>query len=95
MPQWIVTALFFVFVVHLVIFGRKWWQQRTLRLLTTTSTFVLLVLSFGLRLVAQDVTLLGVEVSWPPRVLAWGTALLTLALWLRERRTRVVPAPVG
>ena len=88
MPHWLIQSLLVVFGVHLLLFGRAWLRQRTLRLAVTTVTFALLVVAFALRLGLPDVQVAGVAIWWLPRVCGWGGALLSLSLWLRERAQR-------
>ncbi len=88
MPQWLVQTLLVVFAVHLLLFGRAWWRNRTLRLAVTTATFGLLVTSFSLRLAAPELAVGGVAVWWLPRVAGWVGAVASVTLWLRERRGR-------
>ena len=88
MPRWLVSALLVVFAVHLVAFGRLAAKRRELRFVVVTVTFALLVIAFSLRLWAPRLTLGGVALYWFPRVAAWISAAVSLALYVRHRRRR-------
>lgn len=81
--EWPVVLLA-VFVTHLPFFALRWWRTRELRHAATTFTFVLLVATYGLRVVAPELHLGGAPAWERVRVVAWAAAAVSLALLARH-----------
>lgn len=74
------VVLLIVFVTHLPFFALRWWRTRELRHAATTLTFVLLVVTYGLRVVAPELPIGGVPAWQRVRVAAWAAAAVSLAM---------------
>ncbi len=79
-------VLLVVFIVHLLVFARRVWQRRQFTDAITCVTFLLLVLSFGVRLWMPTWVIYDLQVFTIVRRLAWVTAAWTVLLWIRQRR---------
>jgi hypothetical protein len=82
------AALLAVFAVHLAAFGRLAWLRRERYYAVASLTFVLLVGVFALRLWAPEWELGGHPASRYLRVAAWGSAAVSLSLFVRRRARR-------
>ena len=80
MPDWWPRLLLFVFVTHAPFFALRWWRRRELRFLASTITFVLLALTYGLRVFAPELSFAGVALFWWVRIPAWGAAVISIGL---------------
>ncbi len=78
------TLLFWVFVTHLPFFVWRYAKTRELRFAATSITFVLLSLTYGVKLWAPDASLWGTPLFWWLRVPAWIAAALSLGLLARH-----------
>jgi hypothetical protein len=85
MPDWWPPFLLAVFVLHLPFFGFRYHRTRELRYGATTFTFVLLVITYALRVFAPAASLVGAP-SWQVvRVIAWISAATSITLLVRHR----------
>ncbi len=74
------VVLLFVFATHLPFFALRWWRTRETRHAATTLTFVLLVITYGIRVLAPELHI-GVTPAWERvRVVAWAAAAVSLAM---------------
>lgn len=81
--EWPVVLLA-VFVTHLPFFAWRWWRTRELRHAATTLTFALLVVTYGLRVVAPELRIGGTPAWEQVRVVAWAAAAVSLAMLARH-----------
>ncbi len=84
-PEWANAALLALFAAHLVAFGRLTWVRRQLQYAVATTTFFLLVGVFSLRLWLPDWALAGIAVHQWLRWAAWGSAAISLGLFLHRQ----------
>ena len=82
-PGW-VQLLLVVFTIHLLIFAERTWRRRQLGDGVTTVTFLLLVLSFGLRLGWPTWPVGDLALYTLLRYMAWVTAACSILLWIRR-----------
>jgi hypothetical protein len=81
MPEWLVTALFLIFVIHLVVFGRLAVNRKLPYYWLVTAVFATLSVSFGLRLFSPDLMLGSLAAYQLFRYFAWLLAAITIP-WL-------------
>ena len=85
MPSWWPSLLLFVFLTHMPFFALRWWRTREPRYLATTITFLLLSVTYGLRVFAAELSFQGAPVHWWVRVPAWAAAAVSLTLFFRAK----------
>ena len=78
------VVLLAVFATHLPFFALRWWRTRELRHAATTLTFVLLVATYGMRVVAPELHIGAVPAWERVRVVAWAAAAVSLAMLFRH-----------
>ena len=88
MPEPLDQALLALFAIHLVVFVRLSWLRRQPRYLLASTTFLLLVAVFSLRLWAPEWSLAGVALHRWLRWGAWGSAAVSLGLLLYRQPWR-------
>ncbi|MDA0336570.1 MAG: hypothetical protein O2782_15520 [bacterium] len=88
MPEWTNAALLVLFGAHLLAFGRLTMVRRQLHYAVAATTFLLLVCVFSLRLWLPHWALAGVAVHQWLRCAAWGSAAISVALFLGRRWRR-------
>lgn len=84
--------LLFVFVTHLPFFAWRYARTREIRYAATSLTFALLVVSYGLRVLAPGASIGGVELHRIARVPALASAVVSLGLLLRHHARSLRPA---
>lgn len=82
------SLLYIVYAIHLAIFGFFWWRRREWVYGILVATFVLLLLSHTLRVYAPQAGIGAVAAYCPPRVAAWITAAMGLAMLVIRRLQR-------
>ena len=91
MPDWLVIMLLLVFVVHLVIFSRLAIKRRLPYYWLVSAVFAVLVISFGLRVIAPE-WMLGPLAGYQLfRYFAWLLATITIPwmfirLWNKRKK---------
>jgi hypothetical protein len=79
-PEWWPVLLLAVFATHLPFFALRWHRTREARHAATTLTFVLLVATYALRVLAPELRI-GDAPAWERvRVVAWVSAAVSIAL---------------
>lgn len=74
-----------VFCVHLIAFGFRYLRTRRFSDGVVGVTFLLLVISYSLRIWAPEWVISQMSVSTVVRRFAWGTAVLSVGLLIRRR----------
>jgi hypothetical protein len=82
------TLLFTIYAIHLAIFGLLWWRRRQGVYGVLTVTFVLLILSYGLRVYTPEARIGSLAAYWPPRVASWIGVVTGLTLLVVRRLRR-------
>ena len=85
MPDWWPTLCLIVFTTHAPYFAWRYRRTGEPRFAATTATFVLLSLTYGLRVFAPDVAVAEISLWQWARVPAWLAAALSLGLLARHR----------
>ena len=81
-PDWWPALLLFVFATHAPFFAWRWWRTGEARFAATTLTFALLCLTYGLRVLAPELTLGGRPAHEPARAVALTSAVVSIGLLL-------------
>jgi len=87
MSSSITAALIVLFAIHLIAFARLGLKRREPYYAALVMLFALLTASFGLRLLAPEAVVGGIEVYRVLRMLAWISAAITLS-WTALRLIR-------
>lgn len=85
MPDWLVIALLVLFAVHLAVFFRLFLKRGEKYYLAASFTFLLLVLTFAVRLWWAEAAVAGYSLFWILRIAAWISAAFSIS-WLIKRR---------
>lgn len=85
MPTWLVIALLVLFAVHLAVFFSLFIKRGEKYYLAASFTFLLLVLTFAVRLWWADAAVAGYSLFWVLRIAAWISAAISIS-WLIKRR---------
>ena len=85
MPDWGNAALLILFGAHLAVFGRLAWRRRQIQYIVASTTFLLLVAVFSMRLWVPEWTIAGFAAHRLLRCAAWASAALGLTLWILRR----------
>jgi len=82
--------LLFVFVTHLPFFAWKYHRTRELRFAATSFTFALLVVAYGIRVFAPELSWHDHPLFQLVRIAAWLSAALSIGLLLRHHLRRAL-----
>lgn len=85
MADWVAALLLVVFLIHLAIFARLALRRREAYYFAVTTTFTLLVIAFGLRLIGPELRTGGLLLHELFRTIAWVSAAISIG-WLLARR---------
>lgn len=85
MPNWLIALLLAIFLIHFVIFARQYYRRKENYYLAASFTFLLLVLTFSIRLWWPDLNIAGYSAFWMFRIGAWISAAVSIS-WLLYRR---------
>ncbi len=77
-------VLLVVFTIHLLVFAQRTRRRRQLSDAVTMVTFLLLVMSFGLRLAWPALALGNLALYALLRYMAWVSAACSILLWIRR-----------
>jgi hypothetical protein len=88
MPEWMPPLLLCVFGSHMPFFAWRYHRTRQLRYAATTLTFVLLTISYALRVFAPEATQAGIPLHMYVRVPAWISAVVSIGLLLQHHVSR-------
>ena len=80
MPSWWPTLLLVVFVTHMPFFAWRYLRTGERRHAATTVTFLLLIVAYGIRVLAPDAMWHGVSLFEIARVPAWCAAAVCLGM---------------
>ena len=78
-------ALIVLFGAHLLAFAALWWRRRQPHLLWLVLTFMLLVSSSLVTLLAPTLSLGGLTLSWHLRIAAWSASAVAVVALIRRR----------
>ena len=84
MSQWMPAILLCVFATHLSLFAWLYHRTHELRYAAATLTFVLLTVTYGLRIFAPELAWHGWPLHQEVRVIAWLAAGMSIVLLLHH-----------
>jgi hypothetical protein len=85
MPNYFFEIIIFIFLVHFIIFLRLSLLHKKIPYILATASFFLLIAYAAMRVWAPQVMCFHHHGYTYFRVLAWGTSITTLTLYLRSR----------
>jgi hypothetical protein len=88
MPDWLLTVLVAIFVIHLFLFSRRALQRHEAYYYVVCVTFLLLIVSFSIRLAGLQITIGSIRVDAALRIAAWITAAIGISLLLHRKFVR-------
>jgi hypothetical protein len=84
MPLWLIVSLLIVFAIHFVAFFSLFFIRKDKYYAYICLTFLLLVISYSMRIWLGDFHLAGVKGFWVFRVAAWISALISISMTVRR-----------
>jgi len=88
MPYWLLTSLIAVFSIHFVIFSRLALRKHQAYYFIVSATFLLLIVSFSLRLSDLRIMIGTFYLHSMLRAAAWLTAAVSISLLLHRKLSR-------
>jgi hypothetical protein len=84
MPHWFLVCLLAVFAIHFLVFASLFFVRKDKYYAYIALTFLLLVLSYSMRIWLGNFRLAGVKGFWVFRAAAWASALISISMTARR-----------